>query len=132
MARARIVLGDNNAAERSLKLALATDPNKLDAHDLLARLYVSEHRLPEATAEFGKQAELRPKDVSAQTAVAILPELQHKPDEAKARYEKALAVDSHAAVAANNLAQLCADRNENLDTALQLAQTRQGQAPQVA
>ena len=128
-ARAYVMLGDNNAAERSLKLALATDPNKLDAYDLLARLYVSEHKLPEATVEFGKQAELRPKDVSAQTAVAILLELQHKPDEAKARYEKALAVDSHAAVAANNLAQLYADRNENLDTALQLAQTAKAGLP---
>ena len=37
-------------------------------------------------------------------------------------YNKALAIDASAAVAANNLAWLMADRDENLELALQLAQ----------
>ncbi len=55
--------------------------------------------------------------------------LQHKPDEAKPRYQKVLQLDSHAAVAANNLAQMYADSNENLDEALQLAQTAKAGLP---
>jgi Flp pilus assembly protein TadD len=123
------MLNDRDAAERSLKQALSTDPNNLDAYDQLARLYVAEHKLPEATVEFEKRSALRPNDVAAQTAVAILLELQHKQSEAKPRYQKALELDSHAAVAANNLAQMYADGNENLDVALQLAQTAKAGLP---
>ena len=55
--------------------------------------------------------------------------VQHEEREAKPRYEKALELDSHAAVAANNLAQMYADGNENLDVALQLAQTAKAGLP---
>ena len=40
-----------------------------------------------------------------------------------------LAIDSHAAVAANNLAWLSAEHDGNLDVALQLAQTAKSQLP---
>jgi Flp pilus assembly protein TadD len=50
-------------------------------------------------------------------------------DNAKAGYESALALDPKAPVAANNLAQMYADRNENLDVALQLAQTAKAGLP---
>ena len=128
-ARAYVTLGDTDAAERSLKQALSTDPNNLGAYGVLARLYIAERKLPQATAEFEKRAALGPSDVAAQTAVAILLELQHKPEEAKPRYQRVLELDAHAAVAANNLAQMYADGNEHLDEALQLAQTAKAGLP---
>jgi len=61
--------------------------------------------------------------------VATLLHLQNKLDEAKTQYESVLGLDPRAAVAANNLAQLYLDRNENLDMALQLAQTAKAGMP---
>jgi tetratricopeptide (TPR) repeat protein len=54
-------------------------------------------------------------------------QLQNKPAEAQARYEKVMAMDPKAAIAANNLAWMYAERGGNLDVALQLAQTAKGQ-----
>ncbi len=61
--------------------------------------------------------------------IGVIYELQGKPLEAKKAYEKALALDQRAAVAANNLAWAYAESGENLDLALQLAQTAKSQIP---
>ena len=128
-ARHYVALGDEAAAERALKQALQGDAKNPIAYDLLARLYVKQERLPEATAEFEKLSSLQPKAVGPQTAVAVLLQVQNRMDEAAARYKKVLAIDPRAPVAANNLAQIYADRNENLDEALPLAQTAKAGLP---
>jgi Flp pilus assembly protein TadD len=104
----------------------------MSAYDLLARLYVNEKRLADATAAFQRVAEGQPKAIAPRTAVAVLLEMQNRRDEAKVRYEEVLAIDPRAAVAANNLAQIHADRNENLDIALQLAQAAKAALPNVS
>src|SRR5262249_23040552 len=53
--------------------------------------------------------------------IGVILEVQHKPDEAKARYRQALTIDPDATVAANNLAWLYMDREDDLDQALTLA-----------
>jgi tetratricopeptide (TPR) repeat protein len=58
--------------------------------------------------------------------------MQNRRDEAIARYQQVLAIDPRAAVAANNLAWLLAEKGERLDEALQLAQTAKSQLPDVA
>jgi tetratricopeptide (TPR) repeat protein len=59
----------------------------------------------------------------------MLYESQRQMPEAEKAYQKALSVDSHAAVAANNLAWIYVASNRNLDEALQLAQTALQQLP---
>ena len=54
---------------------------------------------------------------------------QKKDAEAKVKYEKVLSLNSHAGVAANNLAWIYAASDGNLDMALQLAQTAKAQLP---
>jgi Tfp pilus assembly protein PilF len=49
--------------------------------------------------------------------------------EARKRFQSALAIDPRAAIAANNLAWLHAESNEDLDVALQLAQTAVSASP---
>ena len=61
--------------------------------------------------------------------VGMLLYMQGKLDDAKAAYEKVLAIDPKSPAAANNLAQIYVDRNENLDVALQLAQTAKAGLP---
>jgi tetratricopeptide (TPR) repeat protein len=120
---------DLTAAESSVKRALAADANNLAAFDLLARIYVEGKNLPGATTEFEKLAQREPKSVANQTAVGVLYQLQNRLDESAAAYQRALALDPRAAVAANNLAQLYLDRNQNLEIALQLAQTAKAGFP---
>jgi Flp pilus assembly protein TadD len=62
--------------------------------------------------------------------LATIAHLQGTTDAAAATYRKALAIDPHASVAANNLAWLYAERGGNLDVALQLAQTAKRDMPQ--
>ena len=131
-ARQYVTLGDEGTAEQVLKHAIQTDATNLRAYDLLARLYVKQRRLAEATAEFEKLSALRPRDVAPRTAVALLQQLQNQWDQAEASYKQVLALDPRAAVAANNLAQLYAERNGDLDVALQLAQTAKAALPNVS
>jgi tetratricopeptide (TPR) repeat protein len=128
-ARVYATVNDLPAAERSLKKALETSPNNLRVYEALARVYAMQQRLPEATAEFEKLAQRQPKATAPLTLAGVLLQLQHKPNEAKAHFQKALEIDPRAAVAANNLAWLYAEGNENLDIALQLAQTAKAQLP---
>jgi Flp pilus assembly protein TadD len=61
--------------------------------------------------------------------VGMLLEMQKKLPEARAKYEQIIAIDPHAAVAANNLAWIYAESGENLDVALRLAQTAKSRMP---
>ena len=60
----------------------------------------------------------------------MLLHMQNRVEDARARYEKVLSMDARAAVAANNLAWIYAERGEQLDRALQLAQTAKAQLPE--
>jgi tetratricopeptide (TPR) repeat protein len=122
-------MGNLTAAEHMLQKAIAVDPNNLEAYGMLGRLYATQNRLDEATAQFEKLAEKQPKSVSAHTLVGMLLDMQNRTSEARERYERALAVDSRAAVAANNLAWIYSETGGNLDMALQLAQTAKSQLP---
>ena len=128
-ARTFIAANDKDAAEQALRRALDVDSSNLQAYSMLGQLYASSSRLDDARAEFDRLAALRPKSVSAQTMAAIILHMQNKPEEALARYEKIIALDPQAAVAANNLAWLYAEGGQNLDVALQLAQTAKAKLP---
>ena len=116
-------------AEDVLKKAIELDPARLRGYGLLASLYVSQNRLAEAETQFQTMIERNPTSVAINTMLGMLHEMGGKLGEAEKQYEKVLALDSDAAVAANNLAYIYADGNKNLDVALQLAQTAQRRLP---
>ena len=116
-------MNDLEAAENALKKVLALNPNSLDGFMSLGRFYAATGRLPEATAQFERIAASDANSAGINTILGILLQLQNRPAEAKARYSKALETDPRAAVAANNLAWMYAENGENLDQAVQLAQT---------
>ena len=72
---------------------------------------------------FREVAKRNPKSVSAATMIGVLLEAQGDSKDAEQQYRQVLNVDSHAAVAANNLAWIYVASNRQLDDALQLAQT---------
>ena len=122
-------LGDYKAAEMLFRRALRANPSNLDAYGFLARLFVAQHRLDEAKSEFEEVARRNARSIEAPTMVGFILYIQGRRDEARARYEQVLALNPRATVAANNLAWMYAERGENLDIALQLAQTAKAQLP---
>jgi tetratricopeptide (TPR) repeat protein len=122
-------LAENASAETAFKRVLELDPNNLDAYGGLARVYVSDRRLDEAKREFEELAKRQPKPVAAKTMVGMILELQNRPADARTIYEQVLLIDSEAAIASNNLAVVYAEKGENLDVALRLAQTAKSKMP---
>ena len=117
------------AAETTIKRALSAGANTLVAYDLLARLYMQQNKVPAATAELERLAKLEPKSAENHTGVGVMYQLQGRIPEAKAAYERALSINPKAALASNNLAQIYVDQNQNLEVALQLAQTAKAGLP---
>lgn len=111
-------------AERTLR-KVATLPNPPpEAYTLLGRLFITQGKLTEATKEFSDLVRNDPQSVAGHLMLGLLLHAQRDVRGAIEHYEKAVALDAEmAAPAANNLAWLYAESNENLDRALELAQT---------
>jgi tetratricopeptide (TPR) repeat protein len=124
-----MTLGNNGDAERCLRKALDVEPSNLEAYGSLALVLYKQGRIDEALKEYQEAAKLKPTSVPIATLIGILLEAQHKPLEAQKQYEKTLGMDSHAGVAANNLARIYVSTGGNLDVALHLAQTARSQLP---
>ena len=122
-------LKDLPAAERALRAAIDADPSRNEPYALLGSIYLNQKKLDEALREFEALSTKQQKPVGPLTMVGMILEQQGKRDLAKKRYEQVLALDSRAGTAANNLAWLLADAGEDLDRALQLAQTAVAVAP---
>lgn len=120
---------DYAAAESLLKRAIEADPALLEAYSMLGQLYVTQNRLDDALREFDRLAGLQPTAVGPKTVVGVLHHMANRRDQAKQAYEAVLRVDPSAVVAANNLAWMKVEDNDNLDVALQLAQAAKVRAP---
>jgi Tfp pilus assembly protein PilF len=99
---------------------------------LLGQIYVSQGKLDEARREFEQVSAHDPKSVPARTMTAMIAHTQDKVDDARLQYERILQTDPRAAVAANNLAWMLADSEEDLDRALRLAQVARASDPRSA
>jgi Flp pilus assembly protein TadD len=121
--------GDAGKAEEMLKKAIETEPSRLQAYNMLGGLYIKQHQIEDAKAQFQKIAEQDPKSTFARTMIGILLEVQKRLPEAEQQYQKVLSVDAKAPVAANNLAWLYVAGNRNLDEALHFALIAKEQLP---
>jgi cellulose synthase operon protein C len=129
-ARTYLSANDLPAAERALRHAIELDASLLPPYAMLGQLYISQKKLNEARTEFEALARHQAKPVSGLTMSGMILEAQGQKDLAKRRYEEALASDSRAAIAANNLAWMHAEADGDLEIALKLAQTATAQAPE--
>jgi len=132
-ARFEQTAGDTAAAEKYLRTTLERDASNLVAYNSLGQMYLQQHRLDEARKEFEQIVKRKPDSVPARTMVGMILDVQQKHDEAKTIYEGIVKGGGvQAPVAANNLAWIYADRGEQLDLALQLAQDAKQQIPDSA
>lgn len=131
-ARTAEAAGDLAAAEQHLLRAIDADSARLPAYRELGRLYVIQHRLEAARWQFERLAARLENPIGALTILGMIQQVQGDAAGARARYERVLALDPAAPVAANNLAYMYASAGERLDEALQLAQTAHSRLPDVA
>jgi len=122
-------LKDLGRTENALRKTIELNPSNLRAFAMLGAVYGAQGKTDEARQQFETWAVKQPRNVAAQTMVAMLLERQNKPGEARTAYEKVLAIDPQAPIAANNLAWQYAESGGNLDVALQLAQVAKSQMP---
>jgi tetratricopeptide (TPR) repeat protein len=128
--RTYLAMKDSVAAEKALRAVIEADPSRLPPYEMLGQLYLSQGKLDFAIKEFEALSTRQANPVSSLTMIGMILEQQGKLDEAMKRYEDVLARDSRAVTAANNLAWILADRSQNLDRALQLAQVAVAGAPE--
>jgi Tfp pilus assembly protein PilF len=128
-ARTYLAINDPAAAEKALRAAIESDANNLQPYAMLGQLYLIQKKLDQAQKEFEALAARQVKPVGALTMLGMIHQSQGDNAAAKKHYEQVLSLDSTAVVANNNLAWLQAEDGQNLDLALQQAQTAMGESP---
>jgi tetratricopeptide (TPR) repeat protein len=123
------MLNDPAGSERHLRAALRADSSNITAYHALAALYLSRNQFDHARAEFIKLTQQEPHAVAPPTLLGLLAQAHGKFPEAENWYKQALKIEPRAAVAANNLAWLYAERGEHLELALDLAQMARSELP---
>src|SRR5262245_27078883 len=124
---ARVALANGNSAEaeQTLRALVVADPSRLDAYDLLGQIAVANGHLDRALADYQTLASRSKAGAAGPlTMVAMIQEARGDRDGARAQYERALAMDPRAGVAANNLAWIYAEAGR-LDDALKFATVAQ-------
>lgn len=120
---------DLPGAEGHLRRAIDIEPTLLPAYAALGQIYLSQRKLDQARQEFDALADRQSQPVAALTMSGIIAQAQGDTARARERFERVLAVNPQAAIAANNLAWMLADDGASIDRALQLAQTATASAP---
>ena len=127
--RAYMSQGDAKKSEQAWRKLIEVQPTNMVAYAARGQLFYAQGRLDDARRKFERYVEWEPANVGAHTLVGILLQMQNRLPEAQKKHERVIENNPNAGVAANNLAWLYADQNARLDTALQLAQTAEGQIP---
>ncbi|HWA25181.1 MAG TPA: tetratricopeptide repeat protein [Lacunisphaera sp.] len=127
-AKVRLAAGDGDGAEADLLKAIEMEPKVQYPYLLLARIYYSADRAKEALAKLTALAGKKPA-VGVYMQLGMLYDAVNQPDDARASYEKALAIDPNFTPALNNLAFFYAASPATLDKAYELAKQAQNQRP---
>ena len=120
---------NHTEAESALKKAIALNENVLVSYFNLAGLYAKNKAYAQAVQQYETVRKTQPNLLPPSMLLGTLHDLQHKPQQAIAYYEKALTLNPRFAPAANNLAWNYAEHGGNLDRALSLAHTAREQLP---
>jgi tetratricopeptide (TPR) repeat protein len=123
--RVALAADDIQGAEQILRDVIQADPSQLDAYELLGRALAARGKVAEAVTQYEALAQRSPEAATgARTMTGMLYEAQNDRPSARTAYERVMAEDPRAGVAANNLAWIYADEDK-LDEALRLARVAQ-------
>ena len=128
-ARAARAAGDSKGAETALRTVLDKSPDQTDAARMLVEVLDAQNRREEAKAVLDRTLARQPDSTDLQLALAALLESMGRGPEARTIYEAIVAKDKKAWLAAVRLAGLYADRGENLEVAMDLAESAWRLAP---
>ena len=131
-ARSEIAARDLPAAERALRRATELDSTLLPAYALLGQVYAAQGKLAEARQQLETVVARQPKSVAALTMLGMIAQGSNDLTSARSYFERAIDVGGGAPVASNNLAWIYAERDENLERALVLAQSAAKALPKSA
>jgi Flp pilus assembly protein TadD len=106
------------------------NPNVAGFHGSLAVFYIRQNMTEKAIGEYNAALQKDPNSLSALMGLGIIYDTQKKYDKAKEQYQKVLKINPKFPPAANNLAYLYAEKGENIDEALNLAQSAKEQFPE--
>lgn len=121
LARLQIKRGEFNAARATLGKAVAIQPDNAEVLVRLAEAETDSGDFDDALHHLDSLTERHPKSSEAWLFKAIVYQQRGAPKDARLLYEEALKLDSHNAVAANNLALLLATSFKDLNGGLELA-----------
>lgn len=131
-ALALMTVGDLPKAEAAYQKVIEILPNNIDAYGRLAAIYLSQNRLDDAKARYEDILKRQPKSAAAETILGTILARQNNAAEARRHFQRAVEINPQSVVAANNLAWDYANNGENLDVALQLAQSAKSGLPENA
>ena len=119
--------GKVHEAENTARMLLKTDPNNVDAHKLLGRIYLRQlgegdndvsssspagNVLDQAIGEFEKIVALQPKSVEDRMVLGQLYTVKHEPEKAEEEFKTAQAIEPESEDVVLNLARLYADSGD--------------------
>jgi tetratricopeptide (TPR) repeat protein len=119
--------GKVHEAESTARMLLKTDPNNVDAHKLLGRIYLRQlgegdndvsssappgNVLDQAIAEFEKIVALQPNSVEDRMVLGQLYTVKHQPQKAEDEFRTAQAIEPDSEDVVLNLARLYADAGD--------------------
>jgi len=122
-------LEDYQQSEASFKKALELRPDLVAPYLYLAKLYQIKGNTDKVIAQYKMMLEKRPRFVRAYMELGTIYEAEGRKADASAMYEKALELNPGFAPAANNLAWMLLQKNEDLYRALDLAKKAKEQLP---
>lgn len=125
----RVMQNRLDDAEAAFRKAIELDAADRAGYERLARFYAATGQTQKTVEIYEKAIEMRPQDAGFQHYLGMLYELGGDQNRAIERYEEAVRLQPELAEAKNNLAYIYADKGENLDRALDLAQDAKALLP---
>jgi tetratricopeptide (TPR) repeat protein len=111
----------DGAAEKAFRAAIEANAEYARSYHGLARVFLRQGKEDKAIEEYNALLARNPDRAEVHMAIATIYDGQRRHDLAKKHYEEALRVNPQFAPAANNLAYILAEKDQNLTKALELA-----------
>jgi tetratricopeptide (TPR) repeat protein len=124
-----LMRGDGAAAEAAFKRAIELDPNLVSSYRQLAQFYAATGRTGETIETYENALKVKPNQPQIHHFLGVLYEYGGQPKQAIEHYESAIRYEPNLGEAKNNLAYMYAEKGENLDRALDLAQEAKALMP---